>query len=50
MKPSDKYTKIKTVDPFSNSNTKQKQGSFAYVYNAGGIPCRVNHGSVNLYL
>jgi len=24
------------------------RGSFAYVYNAGGIPCRILHGSVNL--
>ncbi|CAD8107624.1 unnamed protein product [Paramecium sonneborni] len=41
--PSQKLTSIKTVDPFSDKS-KQKTNSFAYVYNAGGIPCRVNHG------
>ena len=23
------------------------RNSFAYVYNAGGIPCRIDHGSIN---
>ncbi|KAM3127410.1 hypothetical protein pb186bvf_020491 [Paramecium bursaria] len=42
-KPSAKLTNIKTIDPFSDKS-KQKTNSFAYVYNAGGIPCRINHG------
>ncbi|KAL4511803.1 hypothetical protein ABPG72_012648 [Tetrahymena utriculariae] len=48
-KPSSKYTSIKTVDLFA-TNKNQNTNSFAYVYNAGGIPCRVNHGSVHMYV
>jgi len=49
MMPSSKYTQIKTIDPFS-TNSKEKNNSFSYVYNAGGIPCKINHGAVNMYL
>eukprot|EP01015_Nassula_variabilis_P006811 TRINITY_DN15180_c0_g1_i1.p2 TRINITY_DN15180_c0_g1~~TRINITY_DN15180_c0_g1_i1.p2 ORF type:complete len:216 (-),score=43.34 TRINITY_DN15180_c0_g1_i1:37-621(-) len=45
-KPSAKLMSIKTADPFANQ-TALKKNSFAYVYSAGGIPCRINHGSVN---
>ncbi|EGR26976.1 hypothetical protein IMG5_203750 [Ichthyophthirius multifiliis] len=47
QKPSSKFTSIKTVDLFSKANN-QNSNSFAYVYNAGGIPCRVNHGSIKM--
>jgi hypothetical protein len=43
--PSAKLTGIKTADPFSTKATF-KINSFAYVYNAGGIPCRIDHGSI----
>jgi len=45
-KPSARLTSIKTADPFA-SKQKLKTNSFAYVYNAGGIPCRIDHGSIN---
>lgn len=42
--PSSKLTSIKTVDPFS---TKKKfKTKFGAVYEAGEVPCNVNHGSV----
>lgn len=43
-KPSDKFSKIKTGDPFKT--TKKHKTNFGYVYTSGGIPCRINHGSI----
>jgi hypothetical protein len=43
-KPSAKFTSIKISDPFAPKNNL-KNNSFAYVYNAGGIPCRIDHGT-----
>lgn len=37
--------KIKTSDPFSGG--KKHKTNFGYVYASGGIPCRINHGSIN---
>eukprot|EP01017_Pseudomicrothorax_dubius_P019461 TRINITY_DN2140_c0_g3_i4.p1 TRINITY_DN2140_c0_g3~~TRINITY_DN2140_c0_g3_i4.p1 ORF type:complete len:242 (-),score=21.89 TRINITY_DN2140_c0_g3_i4:262-987(-) len=45
-KPSAKLTGIKTADPFA-AKSSIKTNSFAYVYNAGGIPCRIDHGSIS---
>ena len=44
-KPSAKLTSIKTADPFSSS--KKHKTNFGYVYSAGGIPCRILHGSIS---
>ena len=44
-KPSDKFMKIKTADPFSGG--KKHKTNFGYVYSSGGIPCRINHGTVS---
>jgi hypothetical protein len=44
-KPSDRLMKIKTADPFSGG--KKHKTNFGYVYSAGGVPCRINHGTVN---
>ena len=46
-KPSAKFTRVSS-DPFS-VNKKQKS-NFVYVYSAGGIPCRIEHGTVRLRL
>jgi len=43
-KPSERLN-IKTADPFKPKN--KAKTNLGYVYNAGGIPCRINHGSVN---
>mmetsp|Transcript_4636 Transcript_4636/g.5237 ORF Transcript_4636/g.5237 Transcript_4636/m.5237 type:complete len:224 (-) Transcript_4636:1422-2093(-) len=43
-KPSTKYTSIKTASPFATKKTHKT--NFGYVYSAGGVPARVNHGSV----
>jgi hypothetical protein len=45
-KPSDRFMKIKTADPFGQNNKKHKT-NFGYVYASGGVPCRINHGTVN---
>lgn len=46
-KPSDRLSNIKTANPFASQKTKQKT-NFGYAYNAGTVPCRINHGcSVN---
>ncbi|CAD8127445.1 unnamed protein product [Paramecium sonneborni] len=42
--------RIKMVDPFSN-NYQRNINSFAYVYEAGGIPCKINyhaHGNMKI--
>lgn len=44
--PSSKFTNIKTVDPFA----EKKGNSFAHIYSAGSIPCKINHGSVSMKL
>jgi hypothetical protein len=47
--PSKRLTKIKTIDPFANKARLNAyiilifRNSFAYVYEAGGIPCKINH-------
>ncbi len=43
-KPSDKFKKVKAADPFSGA--KKHKTNFGYVYASGGIPIRINHGSV----
>lgn len=43
-----KTTKVKSTDPFA-LGTKHKT-NFGYVYSAGGVPCRIMHGSVKLKL
>ncbi len=45
-KPSDKFMKVKTADPFGQG-TKKHKTNFGYVYASGGVPCRINHGTVN---
>ena len=47
-KPSDKITKMKFSDPFSFGS--KHQTNFGYVYSAGGIPCRIEHGNVKMKL
>jgi hypothetical protein len=47
-KPSEKYSKIKSSDPFAMG--KKHKTNFGYVYSAGGIPCRIQHGSVRMRL
>jgi len=47
IKPSDKFSK-KSSDPFANGD--KKKSNFVYVYQAGGIPCKIVHGSVRLKL
>ncbi len=44
--PTAKLTSIKTVDPFS----EKKGNSFAHLYSSGAIPCKIEHGSVNMRL
>ena len=49
--PSQKLTSIKTNDVFGPSKPKKTQGhanSFRHQYDSGSIPCRINHGSVNM--
>jgi len=48
QKPSNKYTKIKSSDPFVLD--KKNTTNFSYVYSAGGIPCRIQHGAIKLKL
>lgn len=46
-KPSDK-NKVISSDPFAGG--KKHKTNFGYVYSAGGIPCRILHGSVKMKL
>ena len=48
-KPSAKLTSIKTADPFATSSKKHKT-AFGYVYTSGGVPCKINHGSISNHL
>ena len=47
-KPSLRISKIKYSDPFLSS--KKHTTNFGYVYSAGGIPCRIEHGNVKMKL
>ena len=47
-KPSKRITAIKYSDPFLSS--QKHLTNFGYVYSAGGIPVRIEHGNVNLKL
>jgi len=47
-KPSVKYTKIKSADPFALG--KKHKTNFGYVYSVGGVPCRIEHGAIYLKL
>ena len=46
--PTAKLRKIKLGNPFA-VGTKHKT-NFGHVYSAGGIPCRIEHGNVNMKL
>ena len=47
-KPSQKFSNTKCSDPFTFGN--KHQTNFGYVYSAGGIPVRIEHGNVKLKL
>ena len=46
--PTEKLRRIKLGNPFA-VGTKHKT-NFGHVYSAGGIPCRIQHGNVNMKL
>ena len=47
-KPTEKLRSVKLGNPFIPSN--KHKTNFGFVYSAGGIPCRIEHGGVNLKL
>ena len=47
-KPTEKLRSVKLGNPFIPSN--KHKSNFGFVYSAGGIPCRIEHGGVNLKL
>jgi len=47
--PSSRLKSVKCADPFATKSSQFKT-NFANVYNAGGIPVRLNHGAVNITL
>ena len=47
-RPTARLRHIKTSDPFKMGN--KHHTNFGYVYSAGGIPCRIEHGNVNMKL
>ena len=47
-KPKEKLRSVKLGNPFIPSN--KHKTNFGFVYSAGGIPCRIEHGGVNLKL
>ena len=47
-KPTAKLRSIKLGNPFSLAN--KHKTSFGYIYSAGGIPCRIDHGAVSMKL
>jgi len=47
-KPTAKLRSIKLGNPFSLAN--KHKTSFGYIYSAGGIPCRIEHGAVSMKL
>ena len=46
--PTEKLRRIKLGNPFSVGN--KHKTNFGYVYSVGGIPCRIEHGNVNMKL
>ena len=47
-RPTEKLRSIKLGDPFKVGN--KHKTNFGYVYSAGGIPCRIEHGTVSMKL
>ena len=47
-KPTAKLRSIKLGNPFATAD--KHKTNFGYVYSAGGIPCRINHGNVSMKL
>jgi hypothetical protein len=47
-KPTEKLRSVKLGNPFIPSN--KHKTNFGHVYSAGGIPCRIEHGNVNMKL
>ena len=47
-KPTAKLRSIKLGNPFSTAD--KHKTNFGYVYSAGGIPCRIDHGAVTMKL
>jgi len=47
--PSSRLKSVKCADPFASKASEFKT-KFGSVFNAGGIPCRLNHGAVNIKL
>ena len=47
-RPTEKFHAMKYSNPFAKSN--QHRTNFGYVYSAGGIPCRIDHGGVSMKL
>uniref|UniRef100_A0A7S4K1J5 Uncharacterized protein n=2 Tax=Guillardia theta TaxID=55529 RepID=A0A7S4K1J5_GUITH len=47
--PSSRLKNVKCADPFASKASEFKT-KFGSVFNAGGIPCRLNHGAVNIKL
>ena len=47
-KPTAKLRSIKLGNPFATAN--KHKTNFGYVYSAGGIPCRIEHGNVSMKL
>jgi len=47
-KPTAKLRSIKLGNPFATAD--KHKTNFGYVYSAGGIPCRIDHGNVSLKL
>ena len=46
--PTEKLRRIKLGNPFAVGN--KHKTNFGHVYSAGGIPCRIEHGNVNMKL
>ena len=47
-KPTAKLRSVKYGNPFATAD--KHKTNFGYVYSAGGIPCRIDHGSVSMKL
>eukprot|EP00762_Andalucia_godoyi_P002044 ANDGO_02483.mRNA.1 hypothetical protein len=45
---SQRYDKQKTADPFATKSTQRT--TFGTLYNAGGVPCRIQHTTSRMYL
>jgi hypothetical protein len=48
-RPSARLSKHRQANPWGGG-TRQGKTNFAYVYSSGGIPCRINHGSIKNHL